>query len=85
MSAYCSLHGRPTDSGGRCWKCDLERYACLERDWDSYGAPPISPRSLRLAGTVIRTLERIGMRPPTVVPTSAGRLQLEWSALEVSL
>lgn len=50
----------------------------LQKDWDTYGAPPIDPRA------VVRGLETLGAimapdsLPPIFVPTSAGGCQLEW-------
>ena len=58
----------------------FDALAAKEPNWDTYGAPPITPEAIAAA----RWLHR---HWPTaaVVPTSAGGVQLETEALEIEI
>lgn len=51
----------------------------LQANWDSYGAPAISPTA---AFTALQFLEQLPAHAPrpSLVPTSKGGLQIEWHA-----
>lgn len=52
----------------------------LLRDWDSYGARPISQESLKEALAFLLEAAAIipNLASPAVVPTAPGGIQLEW-------
>jgi hypothetical protein len=57
----------------------LASFSKLETDWDTYGAPPISPMCIARVGEILDILERGGEEEaPTPVPTNDGMIALEW-------
>jgi hypothetical protein len=56
----------------------LDRLQELPPNWDSYGAYPISSKSIKTAFTIVREVILKGAPDPIIVPTSAGGIQLEW-------
>jgi hypothetical protein len=64
---------------------ELQRLAGLPKNWDCYGAPPISKAIIAAASKFVRALpENIAIRP-RVVPMSTGNLQFEWNHGKKSL
>jgi hypothetical protein len=63
----------------------LDRFATLERGWDSYGAQPISVNAIEAASVLLMSLAAhlepwFGRRvkPYVVAPLASGGVQLEW-------
>jgi len=58
----------------------FEKLAALKANWDTYGAPPITPAA-------IETAKWLHSHWPTasVVPTPTGGVQLETEALEIEI
>ena len=50
---------------------------CSERNWDGYGAEPVSAEAYRLAYRFLEALP-LGTPPPTVGAETDGHLTLEW-------
>ena len=50
----------------------------LEPNWDSYGAPKVSSQAIVQALKTLGGILDDDSPAPTVVPTSAGNVQLEW-------
>lgn len=65
----------------------LDALGALPEDWDGYGAKPVSPLALNMAGNLIDALLRYPLPPPQLVPVPNGGVQLEWvgEAIEVDL
>lgn len=64
------------------WSIELVSQICelgdLDAGWDSYNARPIDPQcALAAVSFVLQVLSR-EMHKPAVVPTSRGKIQLEW-------
>ena len=60
---------------------------CSEKNWDSYGAEPVTNASLEQADLLLNWLKHIGAQDPRPVPTVDGGVQLEWhtGGLDVEL
>lgn len=57
----------------------LHRLLKLQRNWDSYGAEPIDPRSVRLAKQLLRWLAQfVAIEAPTVTASPDGNAALCW-------
>lgn len=59
----------------------LDQIARLSYNWNSYGAPPIDPRAIARARTIISRACRsawFGLPTPSVAPGSHGGLGIEW-------
>jgi hypothetical protein len=57
----------------------------LTPNWDTYGAPPVSPFTVQAAMTILGRLATASLPPPRVVPTAQGGLQFEWRIQERAL
>ena len=57
----------------------------LPENWDSYGAPPIPARSAVDAFNLINAIGQLPLPNPGVVPTSDGRIQVEWHVRNIDL
>jgi hypothetical protein len=57
----------------------------LAEDWDSYGAPPISPGAVGFALAYLARAMRPETPAPAVVPSPSGGLQFEWHDQGVDL
>jgi len=59
----------------------LAELARLERDWDSYGGYPPSPRAVSMAKAMVERMagrfDEAGI-PREIMPTADGGIQLEW-------
>jgi len=55
-------------------KSRLEEIASLKEGWDSYGAQPVSEKTIKLAKDFIEQWQR----DPIITPMSSGGLCLEW-------
>lgn len=67
-------------------RAHLPVLAALEAGWNSYGARPVHPEALAHARALLDALEAAGAPPPeAVVPTVAGYVQIEWTAVEVDV
>jgi hypothetical protein len=63
----------------------LDKLSKLERDWDSYGALPLTPTALAQADAIMRkavdlfgvTLDE-GVAPYTLMPIADGGVSIEW-------
>lgn len=51
---------------------------CGEKNWDSYGAYPVTQASLEKADLMLEWVKVIGAKEPRPVPTGEGGIQLEW-------
>ena len=63
----------------------LDHLGKLERNWDSYGAEPVSPKAISVAKRVlcrsIAALQQRGAKnvhPFAIAPVSDGGVQIEW-------
>ena len=59
----------------------------IQENWDSYNGKPPAPKAINTAIELIEALpfENEDMPIPSVVPTSEGGLQIEWSGEEREL
>ena len=64
---------------------DLQRLARLAPSWDSYGASPLSPSSVRRSFSLLPDLLQDDVPSPAVIPTRDGGLQFEWHRHGVDL
>ena len=56
----------------------LSGFMGLPPDWDGYGAKPTSASAAIQAVSILAKLVKAGGRPPQLVPTNTGGVQLEW-------
>lgn len=63
----------------------LSKLLYLRPDWDSYGAQPIQAKAADQAVTLLLGVMNDRSPTPSVVPTSAGGVQLEWHVQEIDL
>lgn len=63
----------------------IDEISALELNWDSYGAPVISPSRILQAYKVVRSIMHDRAPIPNLVPTSDGSIQIEWHANGVDL
>jgi hypothetical protein len=59
---------------------ELERIRNLERDWNTYGSPPITQSAGEATHDLILRLAERWTTRPEVRPVSGGGLQLEWGS-----
>lgn len=61
----------------------LKQLAQLPQNWDSYGAPPISPRTIEQASSVLREILAIDAAKdvplPFIAPAGDGTIVMEWT------
>ena len=57
---------------------EIEALGSLDKNWDSYGAPPIDPKIISAGVKFIYSLPGHLAQRPRVVPMSPGNFQLEW-------
>lgn len=57
----------------------LVEIAALTDGWDSYGAPPIGPRVIERARTILAAFHSTNTPIPFVVPNSRGGITFEWA------
>lgn len=57
----------------------------LERGWDGYNAPPVSFEVASFALDVLKAVSKASTPMPTLVPGTAGNLQIEWNEVPASL
>lgn len=72
------------------WRCralrEVEELLTLEADWDSYGAPTVSPVSAQIAARLIEKFAWVeDLTRPTVTATPRGTVGLCWDALDVEI
>ncbi len=61
-------------------KQEVEELKDLENNWDSYGACPITERSIEKANYIIDLIPRESLSAnPCVVPINDGSINLEWT------
>ena len=58
----------------------LNRAAALPQNWDSYGARPVTQRTLEHALLVLTKIMEPGFRVPRILATSHGGIQFTWVA-----
>ncbi len=63
----------------------LDELSSLVENWDGYGARPLSPFALNVAGQVIDQLLRQPLPQSTIVSVPNGGVQLEWVAGSVEV
>ena len=63
----------------------LRSFLDLPEGWDSYGGLPIRASALKTAMKLLCSVAAANVRPPSVVPTSAGGVQLEWHTNQADL
>jgi len=70
----------------------LDELAALPEDWDSYGAPALSPTSIQVARTLLAALsgapalrDGIEVNPIHIAPLPVGGVQLEWTGPRADL
>lgn len=56
----------------------LNELLCLPPGWDSYGADAVHPRAAVTALEVLYSVAGYGASAPSIVPTTAGGIDLEW-------
>jgi hypothetical protein len=66
-------------------KARLEELVNLSPNWDSYGASPVSERIARITLGLLDGLMRDTTPLPSIIPTNAGRVQLEWHTKGIDL
>lgn len=58
----------------------LQEFARLEPDWNSYGAKPTAQTTITVATDLLKQVARIArVRPDFVAPLANGGVQLEWA------
>jgi hypothetical protein len=57
----------------------------LPAGWDSYRAAVVAPRAVAAALTFLYSALGDTTEPPTVVPTNAGGIDLEWHLRQIDL
>lgn len=57
----------------------LQELARLPRNWDSYGALPISLVALKYVGHLVTTFRDGGISMPELSPSTDGGVRVEWS------
>jgi len=57
----------------------LNKITELSQNWDSYGSPPPTFLAIGLAIDVLTKIDHPSLSAASVVPTSGGGVQLEWS------
>ena len=71
------------------WQPEIERRIDelleFEENWDSYGAPPISPSAAAAAKSTLQLAAGQNILWPSVVPSSDGGVQIEWNLAKVAL
>jgi len=63
----------------------LAAFLELPKNWDSYGARPISISTVQEVSQLLTRLWDLGLPAPQLVPTAKGGVQLEWDAKGVAL
>ena len=63
----------------------LEQLVQLTPNWDSYGGKPVTARIAGVALVILDSVMRDTTPTPSIVPTSAGRVQLEWHTKDIDL
>ncbi|MGI8689122.1 MAG: hypothetical protein ACR2M3_11140 [Thermomicrobiales bacterium] len=66
----------------------LQEFARLEADWNSYGAKPTAQTAITVATDLLKQVARIArVRPDFVAPLANGGVQLEWAdgAAEIAI
>jgi hypothetical protein len=61
-----------------CVMAALKRLAQLAPSWDSYGARPLDPSSVRRFFSLLPVLLPEHAPEPTIIPTREGGIQFEW-------
>lgn len=59
----------------------LNRLATLPQNWDSYGAAPINPKTIKRVRSILREIFAVGAKDiphPFIAPANDGTLVLEW-------
>ncbi len=83
--------GRPVRKAAPAAVAEIEGYAALPADWDSYGARPISAVAIDAATALLRRaaleLSALGesVEPFDVAPLANGGVQLEWRRADAVL
>ncbi len=69
-----------TENWDHSWPLDkkLDYMSKLERDWDSYGSPPISPMAIELARKILTNEDTD--KYYVVSPMGGGGVFIEWKA-----
>jgi hypothetical protein len=63
----------------------LEDLRVLRKDWDSYGAAPVSPVMIGAAYELLQQIAPAKVPMPSIVPTSDGSVQIEWHTHGIDL
>jgi len=63
----------------------MEQLLALPRNWDSYGALPVTVVSVQMALNALMMVMESRSPAPTVVPTVEGGVQLEWHQNDIDL
>lgn len=56
----------------------LKELVTLQRGWDGYNGLPVSAENAFFALSIVEAVSGANTPPPTLVPGSAGDLQIEW-------
>lgn len=59
-------------------EAQLDSLASLAHNWDSYGAPELETALLERVRALVTTVIQQGVQVPSLIPTSAGAVVLEW-------
>lgn len=57
---------------------EMLRLLALKENWNTYGAPPLSPSALQGAAVLLCELTTASTPKPAIIPTSRGAVQIEW-------
>ena len=63
----------------------LTGIAALPRDWNSYGASPISPQAIEQARELVRKALTQGLTRPGISPATGGAVSIEWKTPDFHL
>jgi hypothetical protein len=63
----------------------LEELRDLRKNWDSYGAEPVSPAMIGAAYELLQQIAPAKVPMPSIVPTSNGSVQIEWHTRGIDL
>lgn len=66
-------------------RAKVRAYADLGPNWDSYGAHPIHPNTIRRAREFLRQIQALGFPCPLPQPTCDGNVALVWGDEDIDI
>jgi len=64
---------------------EIQAFLRLPENWNSYGARPIAPHTLRAAMELLNDIVRSDTPRPIAIPTAGGGVQFEWHTRGIDL